>query len=508
MSPNQIARLSRLTSLTLFLLGCLTCIPAYSQTAIESKQVRPPEQNRKMAGFRKFGLISLQDTSDSEARQVAETEKLVPEKRSRRSGFSLFRLPSRPAPTDRKENGGAKAPPKPNSQESAKLSLYQWKQVAEILFDSSVQTEISAKLNLPPLSAQEIATGKSKLSDTEKTLATEISLRRLMETTGCEFLMVPEIKRLSIETQNQRVVSTWGEVRLLFANSTRKVPYVNGIKSGLPENPPERIFFSSYSAVEKAPFQDSYPKSISQQVHESILKATHIVINQLFKDSQIPFLNQQERVVITPVSAPVRADALVFTDTGRQVIPGALKTLSPDLSAIFKPDLLPLTNSSFVSVSEFTMALSSLHLEQDALWLENDTPNIEVILAVGAKLKADWLLVARVADVELSSAPSEESPEGSRKAMVSEHNSREGVKRKSFQVSREARAVANGALIRISDGKILWQDRTVASMSSSNVSVANPKDFSSAKRLATDATRFSLLQLQRHFNLYRRQFER
>ncbi len=72
--------------------------------------------------------------------------------------------------------------------------------------------------------------------------------------------------------------------------------------------------------------------------------------------------------------------------------------------------------------------------------------------------------------------------------------------------NREARAVAIGALVRVEDGKILWFERTTATMSAHDIKVTGIDDFSTSKKLVNDVSRFSLLQLQRRFALYRRQF--
>ena len=68
-----------------------------------------------------------------------------------------------------------------------------------------------------------------------------------------------------------------------------------------------------------------------------------------------------------------------------------------------------------------------------------------------------------------------------------------------------ATAEAIGALVRVSDGAVLWNARTTATMSGGVR--ANETPAASRSRIALDAVRFSLVQLDRRFRQYRHRFE-
>jgi hypothetical protein len=67
-----------------------------------------------------------------------------------------------------------------------------------------------------------------------------------------------------------------------------------------------------------------------------------------------------------------------------------------------------------------------------------------------------------------------------------------------------ATAEAIGALVRVSDGAILWNERTTATMTAGK---PGPQPESVRRRVAVDAVRFSLVQLERRFRQYRLRFE-
>jgi hypothetical protein len=68
-----------------------------------------------------------------------------------------------------------------------------------------------------------------------------------------------------------------------------------------------------------------------------------------------------------------------------------------------------------------------------------------------------------------------------------------------------ATAEAIGALVRVSDGAVLWSARTTATMTGSTR--ANETAPAARRRVALDAVRFSLVQLERRFRQYRHRFE-
>ena len=70
--------------------------------------------------------------------------------------------------------------------------------------------------------------------------------------------------------------------------------------------------------------------------------------------------------------------------------------------------------------------------------------------------------------------------------------------------NESASAEAIGALVRVSDGAVLWNEQTRATMTEQ---AGNARLDKARRHMAADAVRFALLQLERRFRQYRLRFQ-
>ena len=214
-----------------------------------------------------------------------------------------------------------------------------------------------------------------------------------------------------------------------------------------------------------------------------------------------PLMLETDRVALAPVLSPTQADALMFGAGGRQVIPRAVQQLSPDLSRYFRPTLLPLFPDSIVTPREFASALTDQKRGGAALWIGNETPDGRAVAALGRRLRAQYILLARISDLEMALAPISGAPASG----ALEANPRQGaLPADGVPPDDSATAESVGALVRVSDGAVLWQERATATWSAG---ASSPRNATARQHTALNAARFSLAQLERRFRQYRRRFE-
>lgn len=463
-------------------------------------------QRRPIPGAFTAALIRLPLSKDVKVCEEVEKNRKERGARPRKSG--LFQMRLTPLEND-SQSVPKKGSLKATFERESELNEKQWEQVAQTLFEdalyASLQSDSSIKA-VPELETEKI---RKNLFLNSSDLSASVDKETLMKSLKCDSLLTPRIIKLEIRNGMYREVCFWGAVQVDarekdFGSSSLPASK-EGKKIRGAENIRDQVFASGSSIVVKSPFQSKYLKSISQQILEAVVQAGNVAAYQLSKGGRVPFVNQHERIAVLPTISQERADALVFTPEGKQVVPGAMRELPTDLSHLFKPNLLPLSGEALCKPSELEKAMRQLGIANTQLWKQGETPDIEKIQSLGGTVRADYVLLAKVSDIELSSVASPKETDSSALTRNST-NLKHPLTMATITANREARAVAVGALIRVEDGAILWFDRTTATMTENNIPVKGVSDLFSAKRLMNDASRFSLLQLQRRFALYRRQF--
>ena len=248
------------------------------------------------------------------------------------------------------------------------------------------------------------------------------------------------------------------------------------------------------SSSERVIFRSRYKKKQEDCLRDAAQQAANYLMHALRTGEFNPFMRPADRLAIAPVLSPVQADKLIFTPSGRRVQPVAVRDLAQDVSALFTPDLLPLTADRIVDASEVKEALakSSQNAERQkseaVLWTADHGPDMPRVLTLARGLHVDYILLTRINDIELSEGQAGPA------LLASSGPTAEPLE-------QSANVDASAILVRVSDGVLLWQDRGSAIMKSVNGHIQNYRG------LIHDATRFALLELQRRLRLYRAKFE-
>lgn len=290
--------------------------------------------------------------------------------------------------------------------------------------------------------------------------------------------------------------------------------------------------------VERVLFRNTYRKPQAACIRDAAVQAANLLTHALATGEIAPFMLPEDRLAVVPVLAPTRADRLLFTVSGKRVVPMAVGDLQSNVSVLFTPDVLPFTPDRLLNPGEVMQRLvrvgegSAEHLILQ-LWREDGSPDLVRVQTVARELQADYILLTRVTDIEVAQGmrvPSElattdqltriereppvkgdgvksSTPPGS---LSSADRGREVISSPKppyldAGADRSANVEAVGALVRVRDGRILWQGRaTSRTDTSSEISLRPISDAS----LIRDATRFALIDIQRQLRAYQAHFER
>jgi hypothetical protein len=253
------------------------------------------------------------------------------------------------------------------------------------------------------------------------------------------------------------------------------------------------------SSSERAPFQDRFMKEWPQLTLEASRAAAACCARTLQTGVEAPLSRYEDRVATLPVHAPGQADALLFHSGGRSVAPALLQHLPTNVSNFFHPDILPVMPDETASARAVAEAISVERRGEDPFWTSDERPSGQRAAALGRRLKVQYVLMARVSDLELALV------NGPRMAAGALSTDRTADVLTADSAPRDtATAEAIGALVRVSDGAVLWNERTKATMSGQ----LEGRGLENARRhMAIDAVRFSLLQLERRFKQFRLRYE-
>jgi len=388
--------------------------------------------------------------------------------------------------------------------------------LAEALFCDTLARQLHERLDIRVVPESETQAAITALRLSPAQAAEPEGARALCARLDCDAVLAPRMIRMVVREEKTRDLALWVAVQvagLRLPDSRNERPTVSPPvrrrrparrRSSLVAPPPEIVVAGAASSGH-ALFRSSYVRTRLRLVDDAAQQAAARAVHALWTGDSGPFMKPEDRIAVAPVPAPTQADQLLFTPPGRRVRPGGVRGLPADVSERFAPDLLPLLGRAVVPAEETRRALSHLALTPAALWVREDTPEIARVQRLGRKLGVDYLLLAHVTDIEMeegTSRPQAGSPPGPAPGRPgrSESAAASGAVRE-----RVARAETAGALVRIGDGAILWNDRATATMT------VRPEDSLTAglsdRQVAEDAIHFALLDLQWRFRRYRASFE-
>lgn len=304
--------------------------------------------------------------------------------------------------------------------------------------------------------------------------------RRLCERLNCQAALAVDIADFSWRQESRSDLSLWVRVRA-FEPARTGPATATGAAPAISEQT-----FTVGSAVSSGTqrFRSEFASTGPQLAEKAATKAAALLVHTLQTGEIGPFMQGSERVAVTPLALPARMDRLLFTAQGRRMQTLPLPEDLVDTDMRLAPDFAPIQPEDVVAPEETARELEAEKGTPSALWTHEGAPDPVRVQALGRKLHVDYLWMTRIASLE-TAAGLEEPPR-----------------------ERQARAQASGALVRTSDGRILWQDRADATMTALPERNGRPIPMRTEAEVGRDAIRFALVQLQRQFAEFRAGYER
>lgn len=250
----------------------------------------------------------------------------------------------------------------------------------------------------------------------------------------------------------------------------------------------------------RAFLQAGYSSTYPTLARQAALQVAALSLHTLASGELAPLMNRGVRLAVAPTIAPDVADSLVFSAQGRHTELHSVTRLPTDASSYFRPDLLPVLKGEIVDSASTASALRHMGIVTSSLWHDEHSPNLAAVGKLGISLGVQYVLVARVTDVQLAVAPhasNNDQAGGADQQIASQAN-------RAWE--REAHAEASGALIRVRDGQLIWTDRGDTTITSrEKLSPELLKD--GERRIVLQAEKFALIDLKRRFFEFRSQFE-
>lgn len=201
-------------------------------------------------------------------------------------------------------------------------------------------------------------------------------------------------------------------------------------------------------------------------------EAVHI----LWAGGTDPFASAGSSMLIAPTPSLPDADLLQFTSTGRVAVPEGLKNLPTNDSALFHPNTLPLTRGNVLYARSAIEPMESIGVTPQSLW-NGTEPNLNNVKKLGKRLKVNYVLMARISDLEATSGPTQRRP---------------------FRF--DGRAIAVGDLVRVSDGAVLWQ------LTAEDTMLGYKAEQSETVKIMRFAELFALSGIADKFDTYKKSF--
>jgi hypothetical protein len=378
-----------------------------------------------------------------------------------------------------KKKGGEKPVPLPDATPEQLHAL------CETLFYEDLAVKLRTQRHLIVPTETEVRSALTTLHLTTVSPQDADSARRLGQELDCDAVLIPELTPPERMEGATRSVTLRGTIHFVLLDPADRLGAVPSRKRRTHDRPalPPVFPFVGTAASGHTMFQEGYSRTAVQLATEAAQQAAAIASHTFWTGEIAPFAQGAERVALLPVPAPATADALLFTSAGRRVASAAVRDLPTDLAAQFRPEIAPLSGKDVVSAEASRSLLQQEGITVEALWRQ-DQPETARVQVLGARLRATYVLMAQITAVELQTGTPDAGQEFA---------------------TREARAEAVGALVRVSDGVVLWQDHATATMTLHPTEADKPHSID--KQAVEQAEHFALTGLQARFRAYRTHFE-
>ncbi len=380
-----------------------------------------------------------------------------------------------------KKKAGAKPTPQPEATPD------QLRALCETLFYTDLAASLRTKRHLILPTETEVRNAMATLHLTPASLQNSEMARRLGRELDCDAVLLPAWTHLERSEGLTRSLTLRGTLHFVLLDPTERMdaPSSGKRRKRHASTPslPSMFAFMGTAATGYNAFQEGYRRTTVQLALEAVQQAAASASHTLWTGEVTPFALAEERLALLPVPAPAEADALLFTPDGRRVATAAVRHLSADLTSQFRPEIAPLSGKEVVPPERARELLLQEGITVQALWRQ-DQPEVARVQALGAQLRVSYVLMANITAIELQTGTPDPG--------------------QAF-ATREARAEAVGALVRVSDGVILWQDHATATMTLNPTGDHKPASID--QQAVAQAEHFALTALQGRFRTYRNHFE-
>lgn len=400
-------------------------------------------------------------------RQVSQQRERQAQRRRRKKRFRLNLSPAPPAAKKFTLFGKPIAPTVKTMRDTYLIPPDQQQAVAQGLFADALVQQLRDRQRIFAPTEEEISAALQALGLTPSTAALPANAARLCARLGCQAMLIPHVAQVTVQDRVTRDAMLFAEVRVEGTPSVKTH-----------ESMPDRVRGIGVAHASHKWFHAIYLATQGAVLSAAAQDAAAMVLHTLRTGHAAPFASPSTRVGIAPVPAPASADELQFRADGRRVVPKALSGLPTEVTELFVPDLLPLPSSA----TRTAVGVAPL-----SLWTGPDGVDLPRARALARKMGVDYLMLARVTGIELASSPPRSL------TLPTLQNDAEGL-------SEEARAEAVGALIRASDGALLWQDHASAAQATPS------RNENEVRRTITRAVHYALVALTSQFAHYRETF--
>lgn len=234
-------------------------------------------------------------------------------------------------------------------------------------------------------------------------------------------------------------------------------------------------------------FRRGYQKTDTQLAQEAALQAARQLAHVLETGEEAPFA-RDGRVAIVPADVP--QEIRKRDENSGETLLMAFPSLIRQRDVLLQLDIVPFAEIG--DSDDVKDALRALRLTPAEFWDLNGRPVLETVRKFAEKLDADYVLLSRIRHLELAER---------RVAVKDAGQLREGIERR-------AEAEVEGAIVRMSDESVIWQDRVLGSTVARTEYVRHEPRLRTEEQTTSDAVRTAYAYLRFSFDSYRRRFER
>lgn len=368
--------------------------------------------------------------------------------------------------------------------------------LAQALLVDTLTERLQDRLGVVVAGENEVAAACQILHLTPEQAAQPDNARRLCVQLHCQAALVPHITACTLREAATRDAAVFAQLETVFVpTQAEQVPSGKAAANDTPPLAqwPARLEVAGTASSDRVLLHSAYKQPQADLIRDATQQAVNILLHALRTGEQAPFMRMEDRIAVSPVLAPEGADKLIFTTSGRRVMPASVGELHASVTALFLPDLLPLAPGHILDENDVAVAFAAQGLKPKELWKGEDQPAINRVQTLGRSLRVHYVLLSRVTDVELSES------EGASDAISN------GT---ATERQRGVRVEAVAALVRVGDGALLWHDRAIATLAAPLPEFTVNGKSPSTQSLVRDATRFALVELQRRLRRYRSTFEK